>query len=201
MSCYVYAPHGGGAIAAASRRMCVRVKNIDPLWVAHHAAFVWQTSFNDARLRELFAPDVVLVPVPGSVPAREGRSSALHLARALESLGLGMCVWPGLRREYAVRKSATAPSAARPSVREHYESFVVAVPDQPLPRILLIDDVITKGRTALAAAARLRAALPCTDVRAFALIRTLGFADHLERLTAWCHGVVRWTGGDARREP
>jgi predicted amidophosphoribosyltransferase len=201
VSCYVYAPRGAGAIAAASRRMCMRVKNVDPLWVARYAAFVMQTSVNDAHLREMFAPNVVLVPVPGSMPAREGRSSALHLARALESLGLGMCVWPGLRRAHAVRKSATAPTAARPSVREHYESFVVAVPAQPLPRILLVDDVITKGRTALAAATRLRAALPDTDVRAFALIRTLGFADRLEGLAAWCHGVVRWTGEDARREP
>ena len=181
--------------------MCMRVKNIDPLWVTHYAAFILQTSSNDARVSELFAPDVVLVPVPGSAPACEGRSSALHLARVLESLGLGMRVWPGLRRAYAVRKSATAPSAARPSVREHYESFAVALPALPLPRILLIDDVITKGRTALAAAARLRTVLPDTDIRAFALIRTLGFADHLERLTAWCYGVVHWTGGDARRVP
>jgi len=179
----------------------MRVKNIDPLWVAHYTAFVLQTSFKDARLRELYAPNVVLVLVPGSVPAREGCSSALHLARALESLGLGMRVWPGLRRAHAVRKSATAPSAGRPSVREHYESFVVAKLAQPLPRILLIDDVITKGRTALAAAARLRTALPDADIRAFALIRTLGFADHLERLTSWCYGVVRWTGDDAHREP
>ena len=179
----------------------MRVKNIDPLWLPHYAAFVLQTSFRDARLREVFAADAVLVPVPGSVPARELHWGALHLAAALESLGLGARVWPGLRREYAVRKSATAPSAARPTVREHYESFSVLVPPRPIPRILLIDDVITKGRTALAAAARLQTVLPCADIRTFALIRTLGFADHLERLTSCCHGIVRWTGGDARRDP
>jgi hypothetical protein len=53
----------------------------------------------------------------------------------------------------------------------------------------------------LAAAARLRSALPYADIRAFALIRTQGFFPHLERLVEPCQGVVRWDGGDARREP
>ena len=35
----------------------------------------------------------------------------------------------------------------------------------------------------------------------FALIRTLGFAPRLEQLIEPCHGVIRWAGGDARREP
>jgi pyrimidine operon attenuation protein/uracil phosphoribosyltransferase len=71
----------------------------------------------------------------------------------------------------------------------------------PMPRLVLIDDVITKGRTLLAAAARLRKELPHSDIRGFALIRTLGFVDRIERLAEPCHGVIRWAGGDARREP
>jgi adenine/guanine phosphoribosyltransferase-like PRPP-binding protein len=67
--------------------------------------------------------------------------------------------------------------------------------------IVLIDDVITKGRTLLAAAARLRAELPYGEIRGFALIRTQGFVQHVEHLTEPCHGVVRWAGGDAHREP
>ena len=35
----------------------------------------------------------------------------------------------------------------------------------------------------------------------FALVRTLGFLSHLDRLLAPCAGVVYWAGGDARREP
>jgi hypoxanthine phosphoribosyltransferase len=68
-------------------------------------------------------------------------------------------------------------------------------------KILLVDDVITKGRTLLAAAARLQEQFPHADIRAFALIRTLGFTPRVEQLAETCNGVVRWAGGDARRDP
>jgi hypothetical protein len=67
--------------------------------------------------------------------------------------------------------------------------------------IVLIDDVITKGRTLLAAAARMQSAFPSADVRAFALIRTMGFRQRMDSQVQPCEGVVRWAGGDARREP
>ena len=35
----------------------------------------------------------------------------------------------------------------------------------------------------------------------FALIRTLGFEPRVEHLIEPCQGVIRWAGGDARREP
>ena len=38
-------------------------------------------------------------------------------------------------------------------------------------------------------------------MNSFALIRTLGRLQRLDRLIAPCEGVVYWAGGDARREP
>jgi predicted amidophosphoribosyltransferase len=116
-------------------------------------------------------------------------------------VGFGQCVWKGLRRDSTVTKSATARASERPTVREHYESFAVEHPLPAIHKILLVDDVITKGRTLLAAAARLQEQFPHADVRAFALIRTLGFVPRVDQLAETCHGVVRWAGGDARREP
>jgi adenine/guanine phosphoribosyltransferase-like PRPP-binding protein len=86
-------------------------------------------------------------------------------------------------------------------VQQHYESLVAMLPVLQMHRVVLVDDVITKGRTILAAAARLHSVLPAAEVRAFALIRTVGFAQRIERLEEPCHGVIRWAGGDARREP
>jgi predicted amidophosphoribosyltransferase len=116
-------------------------------------------------------------------------------------VGLGRQVWKGLQRQSAVTKSATARARERPTVREHYESFAVEHPLPAIHKILLVDDVITKGRTLLAAAARLQEQFPHADIRAFALIRTLGFSPPAEQLAQTCTGVVRWAGGDARREP
>jgi hypothetical protein len=200
-SCYSYSPRGKGWLAKASRQICERVKTIDPHWLPHYAGIVFQASRRDPQLAALFARGAVLVPVPGSNATDDLPWAALRLATALSQVGLALPVWVGLRRQYTVRKSACAPSALRPSVSQHYESFSVVPVRSPVYRIVLIDDVVTKGRTLLAAAARLRAELPFADIQAFALLRTQGFVERLEQLNCWCHGVIRWSGGDARREP
>jgi hypothetical protein len=200
-SCYAYSPRGEGWLAKASRQICERVKAIDPHWLPRYAGVVYQASVRDPQLAALFARGAVLVPVPGSAATSDVPWAALQLAIALSQVGLALPVWVGLRREFAVRKSACAPSALRPSVAQHYASFSVARLTSPIPRLVLIDDVVTKGRTLLAAAARLRAELPGADIQAFALLRTQGFVDRLEYLNCWCNGVIRWSGGDARREP
>jgi hypothetical protein len=143
---------------------------------------------------------VTLVPVPGSARTTDAPWPALILALALRDVGLGSRVWIGLRRVSPVRKSATAPARGRPTVQQHYESFCVDTSVITNPRLVLVDDVITKGRTLLGAAARLQSALPQADLRAFALIRTVGLRP-VEHLLDVCQGVVRWAGGDARREP
>jgi hypothetical protein len=201
VACFVYSPRGTGAICEASRRLCARVKAIDPRWLPRYAGLVYRTSLQHPQLAGLFAPGAVLVPVPGSAPGSEAPWVASQLANALRDVGLSGSVWLGLRRQFAVRKSARALSGERPTVHEHYQSFSVIRAPAVIRRIVLIDDVITKGRTLLAAAARMQGKFPHADIRAFALIRTLGLQRRVEHLIEPCQGVVRWAGGDARREP
>lgn len=200
-SCYVYSPRASGAACEASRQLCERVKASDPGWLPRYAGFVYRASLCDPQLANLFGGAAVLVPVPGSAPGRLTGWPASQLAFALREVGLAQQVWKGLRRDSAVTKSATARASERPTVREHFESLSVERPILAVQKILLVDDVITRGRTLLAAAARLQVRFPHADIRAFALIRTLGFVPRVDQLVETCHGVVRWAGGDARREP
>jgi orotate phosphoribosyltransferase-like protein len=110
-------------------------------------------------------------------------------------------MWPGLHRISAVRKSATATQGCRPSVARHFDSFRLEPLGIRPRRVVIVDDVITKGRTLLAAAARLREALPDTQIRAFALLRTKGMIADLTNLLEPCRGEIRWLRGDARRIP
>jgi O-antigen ligase len=60
---------------------------------------------------------------------------------------------------------------------------------------------VTRGRTLLAAAAVLYQALPCVEIRAFALVRTEGLAPDIAAITAPTIGTIRYLGGDAFRSP
>jgi hypothetical protein len=188
------------------------------MWLPAYAAEVHQQVLRSEGWARLFDEAAVLVPVPGSSKARQAPLgpkplhtragsppwAAERLACALRGIGLGAAVWDGLRRVLPVRKSATALNAERPTVRQHYDSFAVTrePPNSPRPeRIVLVDDVVTKGRTIFAAALRLHEAFPNADIRAFALVRTMGFLPDIRHTLAPCQGVVRWAGADVHREP
>jgi len=201
-SCYIYAPRGAGLLSAGARLLCQRVKAGDPRWLPRYAGQVAELCAREPMFGRLFAREAWLVPIPGCSPAGATSTAACQLAMALHALGLAQEVWAGVTRRVAVTRSATALLGQRPTVRQHYNSFALGTTRGRTPeRIVLIDDVITKGRTMLAAAARLRQEFPQADVRAFALVRTLGFLAEIDRLLAPCTGVVYWAGGDARRDP
>lgn len=201
-SCYVYSPAGTGAVCERSRLMRALLK-------AGHAGFISKYAFRVRQQAEdlplwhgFFGATDVLVPVPGSTPYVPGGPwAAEDLARALVKSGLGGAAWSGLRRVHAVRKSSTAAPSERPTVNLHYESFSIERPPTEPERIVLVDDVITKGRTLLAAANRVHDAFPYAQIRAFALVRTMGLISGVEQLLDPCMGEIRWRAGDAHRSP
>jgi predicted amidophosphoribosyltransferase len=203
-SCYVYAPCGACAVSARSRSLCAMIKAPEPLLVPLYARCVMRQAHLMPILAEFFRAIDVLVPIPASEPRRPSREYLPErLAEAFVAEGLARTAWRGLCRVSAVPKSATAAPGRRPTVRAHYDSLgVVSGCDLPEDvRLLLIDDVVTKGRTLLAAAARLREAFPQARITAFALLRTLGFKDHIEDLLDPCVGRIGWRAGEAHRNP
>jgi hypothetical protein len=216
-SCFAYLPGGRGAACEQGRLLCARLKGADRAWLPRLAAQVWLEATGHGRFAAVFGNDVVLVPVPGSTPSPRRHWVAERLAWCLRELGLAQAVWPALRRRYEVRKSALAASGERPSVLEHHASFIIErsfrggaadggcgfVREAGLygVRVTLVDDVITRGRTLLAAAGRLREAFPAAQIHAFALLRTLRPDEILCEVLDPCEGEVRWAAGDARRTP
>jgi predicted amidophosphoribosyltransferase len=203
-SCYVYSPYGAGEISERSRLLRGRLKAGDARFIFKYAARVRQQVQECSLLTGFFDINDLLIPIPGSAPRCAGEVSVPgRLAAALVREGLGRCAWDGVQRVHAVRKSSTAAGGKRPTVAKHYESFAVERMGLPAAseRMVLIDDVVTKGRTLLAAATRLQEAFPFARIRAFALLRTMGLASGVSQLLEPCLGEIRWKAGDAHRNP
>jgi len=201
-SCYVYSPAGTDFVCQRSRLLRSLLKEGHAYFMVKYALRVHEQAAGASLLAGFFQENDVLIPVPGSEPKGGGRKwVAASLADALVREGLACSSWPGLRRVRPVHKSATAPPGKRPSVEIHFDSFSIDTPLEPPRSIVLIDDVVTKGRTMLAAASRLHQEFPTARIRAFALLRTMGLTPNVKKLLDPCRGEIRWVHGDARRRP
>ena len=101
----------------------------------------------------------------------------------------------------AVPKSAFAASGTRPKPVDHYESIRAAKLVTDRRSLCLVDDVITKGATLLAAATRLQETYSEAKVTAFALVRALGFVDDIDQIVEPAIGTITLRGDEAFRVP
>ena len=205
-----YSPSGQSEISRRSRRICHSIKQDgpsgDPKRRMVEFAIARLLEEEPAQLGDFLWPDATLVPVPRSAPFPPRATNALwvpnRICRALVNVGYGMAVEPLLERIHPVGKSAYAPPGHRPGVQEHVESMRVVPSVVPLERVILVDDVVTRGATLIAAAHLIRQAHPRAEVRAFALLRTRGLVPEIERIADAVVGRIyidRW--GAPRREP
>ncbi len=202
LTAYAYSPAGVDPSSRRSRRLCAAIKAADPAALAAGARTIAGFVRGRADFAVALEPRAVLVPVPASVPRPMGETRVSRgIATELVHCGIGADVRELLVRAVPVRKSATAPIGARPSVAAHFASFrIIQTPIEPaVAAFVLVDDVVSRGRTLLAAACRLRERFPQTPICALALMRTLGYVTAIPGLTAPCVGDIRWRRGDAVR--
>lgn len=172
-ACYAYSPHGASAISSQSRDLCRRIKRADSEAVELAATRVHQF-VADGLLPGFFGDDVILVPVPGRAPLAPGAiSRTQRYCDALVRLGLGRESLSLIARVRPVAKSAYAAPADRPGAFEHHDSMAVQHTLVAPRRLLLVDDVVTRGATLFGAALRLLEAYPQCEIRAFAFTRTI----------------------------
>lgn len=198
----VYSPRGISSSSTDSRKICYRVKQDTPPTIQRVIARL-RDEIIDTALLEVLGPEVVLIPAPRSAPLLPGGLwPARRIAEELVVAGLGKKVEPCLSRVSVIQKSAFAQPGGRPSVQEHYHSMKTK-PTLGIPqRIAVVDDIVTKGATLLAACSHVQEAYPRTLVKGFALVRTMGLVPEIESVIEPCIGTIRlnqW--GGAERNP
>lgn len=201
-SCYVYTKHGTSEQARAARRIRDRLKLGGPDALTGAAERIAQLHTKGSPLEGWISDDAILVPAPGSAPLVQGGLWVPErMCRALIPAGVGGSVATLVTRAKAVPKSAYATVGARPTVAQHIDSLEVGSQLLPPGPLVIVDDVITKGRTLLAVATKLEQAYPDREIRAFAVMRYRGYVEDIDNRIEPCIGAVTWTGDDASREP
>lgn len=122
------------------------------------------------------------------------------LCEAMQKAGLGGSVEEFLVRRHVVKQSRYADRDERPTAQVHYDSFVDSSEGLLEPtRLVLVDDVVSRGRTLLAGASRLGEAFPGAELRAFAAFRTKGFEEVDVIRLPFVGEIFQTSDGDANR--
>ena len=153
-----------------------------------------------------FREDTILVPLPSSsLMQRDSLWVPERLSSAMVKAGLGRESVSLLARETPVPKAALSIPSERPKTKDHIASLSVQKRIQEVPRqILLVDDIITRGATALGAANRLGEVFPMAQIRTFAAMRTVTNPADFQALYHPVIGTVQYipsTEGTSRRPP
>lgn len=154
-------------------------------------------------LYDVLGEDVLVIPCPRSAPLVKGALwPSKEISDELVRQGLARECAPILERVTAVPKSSTSAIGERPKPLDHIRSMKVV--DQTgfiPPRIVIVDDVITRGATSLAAASLVKHAFPDADVKIFAAVRTTGLEPEVGKILDPVIGEVSFNGIDADRNP
>lgn len=197
-----YSPRGRSEISRRSRTVCYGIKAGDPLALNHAALRLQEHIERQDVLAPFFGPHVTLVPMPRSAPLVQGALwPAQKICEAFLARGLAGAAVPALERVEAIARSAHTAQGERPPPSAHFESLRAQGFVDVGRSILVVDDVLTKGATALGAVARLAEVYPDAQIATFALVRTMGLVAEIEQILDPAAGTIRLIDGEARREP
>lgn len=152
-----------------------------------------------------FLQGALLVPAPKSAPLPAGALWAPdRIAQALVRGGIGGEVVRLVERIEAVSTSHRSPGAERAWPDQHQRTVEVKrqLPVGFAGRMVVVDDVVTRGSTLLGCALAIREAYPEADVAGFAVARTLGREEPMPANAIQpVIGHIEWRPGWISRDP
>jgi predicted amidophosphoribosyltransferase len=116
-------------------------------------------------------------------------------------MGIGAVVSTCLERTVAVPKAAFVSGEERPTAERHFETIAVRRRLGEFRRVVIVDDVVTRGATLLGAASRLLEVYPAVDVRGFAAIRTISDPADFQAIVDPVLGRIEFRDGETYRRP
>jgi predicted amidophosphoribosyltransferase len=198
-----YSPRGTSDASKESRKWRDAVKFMHPQPIAT-AMDLLARDLGKTQLDEILTTDAVIVPAPRSAPNVEGGLwPADLLGREIAKRKLVGGVAPLLRRTRAVPKAAFASPSERPTAQTHFDTIALtdsATMFSPAGRIVVLDDVVTRGAMLLACVSRIAVAYPGTEVVGFAMLRTVSTGD-VPHVIAPVLGDIRLVNGQTYRTP
>lgn len=200
-----YSPRGDEAAQSQSRKWTWRLKDESAIGTPPATASSFFVSRLAAHVQagalpNCFGDDVIVVPVPGHAPATPtGLWVPERLCGHMVAHGLAAASEPWLERVATVERSR---ALVRPTALQHYDSMRVVHTGVAGRRILLVDDVITRGAVGLASASLLAARFPNCSITLFAMIRTISDPAQFAAMLAPCIGTVQLEpDGSTKRSP
>ena len=153
--------------------------------------FKFLTKASTSPLHRIFDPSTILVPVPkSSLQLRNSLWVPERIANALVKQGLGKQVAPILKRISSIPKAAFCSPGQRPLASKNYESLRVMRLLEVPEKILVVDDVITRGATILGSASKIFDVYPGAKISAFAMLRTMSNPSEFESIVDPCVGEI-----------
>lgn len=169
--------------------------------MSEYIAQTIKKNLNKYPFSDFFHGDVVLIPTPkSSLPQKDELWVPKRITLALSDNGLGKSE-ECLVRKIPVPRSSKVSASDRPKANQHYDSMSVNKLLFDPKEIVLVDDVVTRGATALGAINRLAENYPHASIRVFAVMRTISNSDEFSKIVDPCKGSISLVGDETFRDP